>query len=163
MHLSRRDMFKIGGLGALGAAGLAIPFGNTVSGSSASLLSSSKMPKPYVATFGRLEVLSPLRREVDDMGPVDYYDITAKPGAVGIVPGMLTPVLGYNGAVPAQRIDVEQGTRIVMTMRNKLPLAHPTFGTPMPISTHLHGSASLPQYDGYASDITAPGQKKYYH
>ena len=33
----------------------------------------------------------------------------------------------------------------------------------MPISTHLHGSASLPQYDGYASDITAPGQKKYYH
>ena len=32
----------------------------------------------------------------------------------------------------------------------------------MPISTHLHGSASLPQYDGYASDITTPGQKKYY-
>jgi len=156
-------MFKIGGLGVLGAAGLAIPFGNTVSGSSASLLSSSKMPKPYAATFGRLEVLSPVRREVDDMGPVNYYDITAKPGAVGIVPGMLTPVLGYNGAVPAQRIDVEQGTRIVMTMRNKLPLAHPTFGTPMPISTHLHGSASLPQYDGYASDVTAPGQKKYYH
>ena len=32
----------------------------------------------------------------------------------------------------------------------------------MAISTHLHGSASLPQYDGYASDITAPGQKKTY-
>jgi FtsP/CotA-like multicopper oxidase with cupredoxin domain len=32
----------------------------------------------------------------------------------------------------------------------------------MPISTHLHGSASLPQYDGYASDITVPGQKKIY-
>ena len=38
---------------------------------------------------------------------------------------MLTPVLGYNGAVPAQRIDVEQGTRIVMTMRNKLPARAP--------------------------------------
>ena len=76
---------------------------------------------------------------------------------------MLTPVLGYNGVVPAQRIDVEQGTRIEMIMRNKLPQAHPTFGTPMDISTHLHGSASLPQYDGYASDITAPGQKKNYH
>ena len=50
-----------------------------------------------------------------------------------------------------------------MTMRNKLPAAHPTFGTPMAISTHLHGSASLPQYDGYASDVTAPGQKKTYH
>ncbi len=27
---------------------------------------------------------------------------------------------------------------------------------------HLHGSASLPQYDGYASDITNPGQYKDY-
>lgn len=29
-------------------------------------------------------------------------------------------------------------------------------------STHLHGSASLPQYDGYASDVTQPGQWKDY-
>src|SRR6476646_5645246 len=97
MHLSRRDMFKIGGLGVLGAAGLAIPFGNTVSGSSASQLSSKLMLKPYQATYGRLEVLSPVRRDIDDQGPVDYYDITAKQGAAGIVPGILTPVLGYNG------------------------------------------------------------------
>ena len=27
---------------------------------------------------------------------------------------------------------------------------------------HLHGHASLPQYDGYASDITNPGQYKDY-
>ena len=92
MHLSRRDMFKIGGLGALGAAGLAIPFGNTVSGSSASLLSSSKMPKPYQATFGRLEVLSPVVAGWTTRARSDYYDITAKAGrGAGIVPGMLTP------------------------------------------------------------------------
>lgn len=29
-------------------------------------------------------------------------------------------------------------------------------------STHLHGSASLPQFDGYASDITNPGEFKDY-
>jgi spore coat protein A, manganese oxidase len=28
---------------------------------------------------------------------------------------------------------------------------------------HLHGSASLPQFDGYASDVTAPGWEKTYH
>jgi FtsP/CotA-like multicopper oxidase with cupredoxin domain len=155
-------MFKIGGLAAVTAAGLAIPLGNTVSGATASLLPAGKMPKPFQTTFSRLEVLPPVKTEVDEMGPVAYYDITAKTGAVGIVPGMMTPVLGYDGLVPAKRIDVEQGTRIVMTMRNKLPQSHPTFGTPMPISTHLHGSASLPQYDGYASDITVPGQKKIY-
>ena len=27
---------------------------------------------------------------------------------------------------------------------------------------HLHGSASLPQYDGYANDVTKPGQRKVY-
>ena len=162
MKLSRRDVFKLGGLAAVGAAGLAIPLGNTVNGASASLLPAGKMPKPYQTTFGRLEVQTPYRTEVDAQGPVAYYDVTAKTGAVGIVPGMLTPVLGYNGLVPAKRIDVEQGTRIVMTMHNQLPAVHPTFGTPMGISTHLHGSASLPQYDGYASDVTGPGQKKYY-
>ena len=31
MPFSRRDAFKLGGLGALGVAGLAIPFGNMVS------------------------------------------------------------------------------------------------------------------------------------
>jgi hypothetical protein len=28
---------------------------------------------------------------------------------------------------------------------------------------HLHGSGSLPQYDGYASDLTPPGFYKDYH
>jgi spore coat protein A len=116
MKLSRRDVFKLGGLAAVGAAGLAIPLGHTVNGASASLLSAAKMPKPYQSTFGRLEVQSPYRTEVDAQGPVAYYDVSAKTGAVGMVPGMLTPVLGYNGLVPAKRIDVEQGTRIVMTM-----------------------------------------------
>jgi FtsP/CotA-like multicopper oxidase with cupredoxin domain len=65
--------------------------------------------------------------------------------------------------VPAKRIDVDQGTRVRMTMHNRLPATHPTFGTPVSISTHLHGSASLPQYDGYASDLTEWQQKKTYH
>ena len=56
MKLSRRDVFKLGGLAAVGAAGLAIPLGNTVNGASASLLPAGKMPKPYQTTFGRLEV-----------------------------------------------------------------------------------------------------------
>jgi len=49
-------MFKLGGLAAVGAAGLAIPLGNTVSGASASLLPTSKMPKPYQVAFERLGV-----------------------------------------------------------------------------------------------------------
>lgn len=159
---SRRDAFKLGGLAALGAAGLAIPWG-AVDAASASLLPSSKMPKPYQVPFARLEVLPKADVLTDQFGQIDVYRNEAKLGKVRIVPNMDTPVLGYEGRVPGRMISVEQGTRVQMAMRNQLPETHPTFGTPTKISTHLHGSASLPQYDGYASDVTTAGQKKLYH
>jgi FtsP/CotA-like multicopper oxidase with cupredoxin domain len=160
--LSRRDALKFGGLAAVGAAGLSLPLGRSLSAGTPSLLPTKNLPKPYAEAFQRLNVLKP-RIGGDADGPIHYYDIWAKPGQAGIVPGLSTPVLGYDGSVPAARIDVDQGTRIQMTMHNRIPAVHPTFGTPVAISTHLHGSASLPQYDGYASDLTGYEQKKYYH
>ena len=77
---------------------------------------------------------------MDDQGPVAYYDVTAKTGAVGIVPGILTPVSGYNGVVPAKRIDVEQGTRIVMTMHNQTAHRSPDIRYP---HGHLDPSARV--------------------
>src|SRR6478672_3933725 len=178
MPFSRRDALKLGGLGALGVAGLTIPFGNVVSAKDPSQLPNGRMPVPYSSVFGSpanpfqpLAVLKPYRRTANSDGSarVDYYDQSQRTGSVSVLPGnpkMLTPIIGYDvdsiARVPGYRIDVEQGTRIEMIMRNKLPATHPTFGTPMHTSTHLHGSASLPQYDGYASDITQPGQVKRY-
>jgi len=181
MPFSRRDAFKLGGLGALGVAGLAIPLGNVVSAKDPSQLPKGRAPVPYGPTFGsagnpfvRLQVLQKIRHEeypADGKGPIDYYDQSQRTGSISVIPGspkMLTPVIGYDdpvykvARVPGYRIDVNRGTRIELLMRNKLPLTHPTFGTPMHTSTHLHGSASLPQYDGYASDITQPGQVKRY-
>jgi FtsP/CotA-like multicopper oxidase with cupredoxin domain len=163
MKLSRRDALKLGGLGAVGAAGFALPFGRSASGGTPSLLASRNFPKVYAAAFRRLEVQAPTSTGFDPDGkPYANYDIWAKPGLANIVPGLQTPVLGYGGVVPAKRIDVEQGTRIQMTMHNRLPATNPNFGTPLSISTHLHGSASLPQYDGYADDLCNPMQKKVY-
>jgi len=162
VNFSRRDALKLGGLAAVGGAGLALPFGRSVSGSSASLLPASKLPKPFQVPFQRLGVLTPTAGLNKWGQAADLYDITARAGTANIVPGMATPVLGYDGLVPAKQIKVRQGRPVQMTMHNKLPGKHPTFGTPMHISTHLHGSASLPQYDGYASDVTLPGQKKVY-
>ncbi len=164
MKMSRRDALKLGGLAAVGGAGLAIPLGHSVSGASASLLPSKNLPKPYATTFGRLPVLPSIGSRPDGNGGfVPIYDIAAKPGVVNLVPGFpATPLLGYEGLIPARRIDAEVGTPIEMRMHNKLPVGHPTFGTPTNLSMHLHGSASLPQYDGYANDLTAPGQVKTY-
>ena len=111
-------------------------------------------------------MLKPYRKVIDSNGdPVHYYDIFAKKGTANLVAGLPTPILGYTGdgagtgQVPGPLIKVDQGTKVVVTMHNQLPATHPTFGTPIEISTHLHGSASLPQYDGYASDVTASGLK----
>ena len=47
-------------------------------------------------------------------------------------------------------------------MHNELPAKHPQWGYEAWTSCHLHGSASKPQFDGYASDITRAGQTKTY-
>ena len=51
-----------------------------------------------------------------------------------------------------------RGRNVVVRHRNdiKNPLHEHT-------SVHLHGNASLPQYDGYANDTTRPGEFKDYH
>ena len=68
----------------------------------------------------------------------------------------------YDGVVPGRFVEVEQGEKVKLRVKNALPATHPKFGHEFTTSTHLHGSASLPQFDGYASDITAPGQYKDY-
>ncbi len=47
-------------------------------------------------------------------------------------------------------------------MINELPEVHPSLGHNSKTSVHLHGSASLPQFDGYASDTTRRGWFKDY-
>ena len=84
MPFSRRDAFKLGGLGALGVAGLAIPLGNVVSAKDPSLLPKGRVPVPYGPTFGsggntfqRLQVLQKISHEenpADGKGPIDRYE-----------------------------------------------------------------------------------------
>jgi len=45
---------------------------------------------------------------------------------------------------------------------NRMPARHPLFGHEFATSTHLHGAPSLPQYDGYANDLSRPGFFKDY-
>ena len=93
----------------------------------------------------------------------DYYVLHMQPVQVEIVPGYQTLMFGYEGSVPGPTIKVNRGRKTVVRNCNQLPATHPTYGYQPYTSVHLHGSASLPQYDGYASDITNPNQFKDYH
>jgi FtsP/CotA-like multicopper oxidase with cupredoxin domain len=162
MKISRRDALKFGGLAALGTAGLTLPLGRSVSGSTPSTLSSGDFPKRFVYPFQHQKVLTPTAKYVDGKKVAECYDITSQSGWASILPFKKTPILGYDGIVPGHRIDVERYMPVELTMRNGLTAPHPLYNKPVNISTHLHGSASLPQYDGYADDMTAPKQAKVY-
>ncbi|MGY1642721.1 multicopper oxidase domain-containing protein [Geodermatophilus sp. SYSU D00703] len=103
----------------------------------------------------------------------DYYRITQTNVAVQLIPGTWTKMWGYNRSVPGPTIrsylqpDPDNpgkkiSRRTVMQVLNELPKRHPTLGYVPWTSTHLHGSPSKPQFDGYAGDLTNPGEWKNY-
>ena len=161
MRMSRREALTAGGLGILGVAGLGIPLGAGLQAKSISRLATRNMPVPFATTFVRPQAL-PFTAMEDENGPYRLYTVTEQRSTARIVPGLDTPVYGYNGKVPGPTIRVNQGTRVKLRVRNQLPALHPAFGHEFNTSTHLHGSASLPQFDGYADDVTHPGDYKDY-
>jgi FtsP/CotA-like multicopper oxidase with cupredoxin domain len=169
--LSRRSFLKAGAAGALITGGFALPFGSSASTADwISTLPAGKRPTPYTRPFQPAPRL-PYRELSDADGPYRLYTVTERLGNAQIIDGLPTPVLGYGYqgvdgqprlSVPGPVISVDQGTRVKLRVKNDLPATHPQWRHPMHTSTHLHGSASLPQYDGYADDVTLPGQYKDY-
>jgi FtsP/CotA-like multicopper oxidase with cupredoxin domain len=149
--VSRRDMLKVS---ALAAAAMALPFERTVRAKTASRIASSKIPKPYTLPFTAPPVI--------DGRAGGTLTITQKMANAQILPGVQTPIFGYNGITPGPTILARRATPLRVVMHNELPATHPQWGYEAWTSCHLHGSASKPQFDGYASDITRPGQTKTY-
>ncbi len=157
MKLSRRDLLKAG---VFAGAATALPLQRFVSGadSLATRMPASKLPRPFSSTFRRPSVITPSI----STATTDYYDITMRAAQVEILPGYQTVAYTYNGQVPGPTIRVDQGRQVVVRQANQLPAMHDRLGYEPWTSVHLHGSASLPQFDGYASDITRPGEFKDY-
>jgi FtsP/CotA-like multicopper oxidase with cupredoxin domain len=172
MPIDRREFLKLGLLGAgVTAAGVTLPLGSSASTAEwISTLPAGKRPVPYTRRLVPAPVL-PYRELADADGPYRLYTVTQRLGQAQIIDGLPTPVVGYGHrdqsgvpqlSVPGPVISVDQGTRVKLRVKNELPALHPTLGHEMNTSTHLHGSASLPQYDGYADDVTKPGEYKDY-
>ena len=165
MHLNRRDVMKLGGLGAVGAAATTfLPSGQGVGASTLSTLDPRFMPVPFETRFVRPPIARVDHRDRLPNGQlIDCYMIKAGVVDVPLLRGgRTTRMFAYNGSVPGPTLKIRRGNRIRMRVRNHLPASHPTLGYEPTTSTHLHGSASLPQYDGYASDVTHPGFMKEY-
>jgi spore coat protein A, manganese oxidase len=158
MSLTRRDVLKTG---LFASAALALPLNRVVNAKSAlsSRMAASKLPKPFTTPFAAPPVAVPVFQDAT----TDYYQMTMKAVQAEIVPGFKTTFYSYDGFVPGPTIKVNQGRKTVVRHINGLPSQHSSLKYEPWTSVHLHGSASLPQFDGYASDITRPGQYKDYH
>jgi len=157
--LSRRDLLR--GALAIGGGGLIVAAGGGEVLAASSKLAAKNTPVPFTNMFRRPPVLMPTEQGVDEMGPYARYRLTQKLGQASIVPGLTTTIAGYNGIFPGPTLKVNQGTRTEVRIANALTVQRLN-GKPFSTVTHLHGSASLPQYDGYANDQTAPGHCKTY-
>lgn len=158
MSLSRRDVIKTG---VFAGAAVALPAARLagVGASTPPSMPDALLPKPYTLPFKQAPIAVPYRRDTT----CDYYKMSMQAVEAQIIPGYDTLLFGYNGSVPGPTIVAQQNRQVVVRHCNNLPAVHPTLGYEPWTSVHLHGSASLPQYDGYASDITRPGQYKDYH
>ena len=165
MDITRRQALIMGGLAGVGVigAGLVTAPISTVSARSASALAESDMPTPYRTALSIPPRLKPYKRVWLNGELTYYYTLSQELGTAKILPNHTTPILGYNGIFPGPTIRIEKGTKAVLRMRNRLPATHPELGHTLAMSTHLHGSASLPQFDGYANDLCLPGFAKDYH
>jgi FtsP/CotA-like multicopper oxidase with cupredoxin domain len=176
MATTRRDVLKLsimGGAVALtGATADAALAGVPAKGgtdtvttpiTTPSRLAAKNMPIPFAAAFRRPPELIPYEQGWDPDGqPFEKYCLTQKTGTAQIARGLNTTLAGYNGIFPGPSIRVEQGTRTELRISNRLSTKGLLYPDPSNTVTHLHGSASLPQYDGYANDRTAPGKVKNY-
>jgi spore coat protein A, manganese oxidase len=157
-RIGRRQALK---LGALAGGALLLPIGlqeRSYAGNAG-----SPVTKPFTLNFKRLPVMQPVKSTNNpgssagqDFTGTDYYVVTQKPGSQVIIPGYTSNVWGYNGVFPGQTIKQRKGRQAVVRHINNLP-------TGESFTVHLHGMASLPQYDGYAEDLTAPGSYKDYY
>src|SRR3712207_4276589 len=157
MSMNRRDLLK---LGLFSSAALALPAERVARTQLAvdNRLAQSALPQPFTVPFATPPVLAPV---FEDAGTA-YYDIVQQQVQAEIIPGLKTTIWGYNGITPGPTIMNRQGQQAVVRQANNLPDVHPQLRYNVWTSTHLHGSCSLPEYDGYASDITTPGAYKDY-
>lgn len=141
---TRRTALK---LGLLAGGSLLLPIALQHQGYS--VTAGSPQPTAFQVNLPIPSVLKPVRSDET----TDYYEITINKSHAEILPGLITEIWAYNGITPGPTIEQHQGRQSIVRFINNLDI---------PTSTHLHGMASLPQYDGYPEDLIPPGYYKDY-
>jgi spore coat protein A len=141
--LDRRRLLRTAGLLA-GAAALTPLAGCDKKAAAAEGVSSAvALPEPFTAALP----VPPVKRPSRSTRNADYYDLTARETTAGILPGLRTPIMGYDGLFPGPTIKARRGRQVVVNYRNQ---------TGVPTVVHLHGGHTPPESDGFPTDLVLP-------
>lgn len=135
-RISRRGFLGLLGGAAAGVvlAGCGLP-GQT----GEQLASAVPLPEPFRVPLP----VPPVARPV---GP-DRYRIVARVAEQEILPGLRTPVLGYDGIFPGPTLETRRGRPVVVEHANELSV---------PTVVHLHGGHTPAEHDGWPLDLLLP-------
>ena len=152
MGLNRRDVLK---LGLFSSAALMLPAERLARAklAVANRMPTSRLPKPFTVPFGTPPVLEPTLRAA----ATDYYNIVQKQAGVEILPGYTTRSGATTASRPARRSRSSAAASRSCARPTTCPPCTRRCATTSGRRRTCTGRASLPQYDGYASDITHPG------
>ena len=141
---SRRTVLGLLAGAAAGIVGVPLLSGLRGSSSTGVLLNSRRaLPAPFTQAWQAPPVLAPSRSTVD----TDYFELVQRPAMVELLPGVPTPIWGYDGRFPGPTIVATRGRRAVVTHRNELPV---------PTVVHLHGGRTAAEHDGFPTDLLYP-------
>ena len=143
MTLSRRGFLGLLGGVAAGAALSGCGLGSAGQ-TGEQLISARPLPAPFRVPLPVPPVARPIG--VDPSG-AELYTITQRVAQLEILPGVRTPVLGYDGIFPGPTIETRRDRPIVVRHRNELPV---------PTVVHLHGGHTPAEHDGWPLDLVLP-------
>jgi len=139
--LRRRDLLRMLG-GTAAAAGVGVPLIGGIGGASSTgtlLPSRIPLPRPFQRPLPIPDTLRPT--------PSGEYRIVQRTGVAEILPGVSTPIWGYQGTFPGPTLTSRSGQPIVVRHRNELPV---------PTVVHLHGGHTPAESDGFPTDLLHP-------
>jgi bilirubin oxidase len=86
---------------------------------------------------------------------IDFYEVDVKPFEQQVYKGkQAARLVGYDGISPGPTFRMTKGRQSVVRFKNH---------GDREVSVHLHGSYSRAPFDGWANDVTSPGQYKDYY
>ncbi|HEX6354703.1 multicopper oxidase family protein [Actinophytocola sp.] len=136
-RLSRRSF--LGLLGVAGAAVAGCGLGSASGQTGEQLTSALPLPKPFRVPLPVPPVAKPMGK--------DLYQITQRMAQAEILPGVRTPILGYDGIFPGPTIETRRGRPVIVRHRNELHV---------PTVVHLHGGHTPHEHDGWPLDLVLP-------